>query len=141
MSMERPKISVRGGERRRYKNRDLYVCLALNRLVGGLDIDISQNGLEGDLEKLIHYQNGLPKNTISIEMHTNYSQTNKVLSFLQSKGYVVVESTDRAYRVKITKEGVLFIRKTNGYFAQTYAETIMDHYRYARLPAWFRAEV
>jgi predicted transcriptional regulator len=74
-------------------------------------------------------------------MRTNYSQTSKVLDFLSSKGYVTVEFDDRSRRVKITKQGVLFIRRFNGYYAQTYTELIQEHYRYGRLPAWFRAEV
>ena len=128
------------GPRKKYKNRDLYVCLALNKLVGAMDIDIGQKGLEAELDRVLLYQQGLPKNSLSNEMHTNYSQTRKVLDFLRSKGYVTVESSDRVHLVKITKDGILFIRKTNGYFAQTYADTIQDHYKYSRLPAWFRAE-
>ena len=126
---------------KKYKNRDLYVCLALNRLVRALDIDVSQDGLEQNLDALLYHQHGLPKNTISNEIKTNYKQTNKVITFLRSKGFVTVEASEKAHLVKITKEGVLFIRRSNGYFAETYADLIQQPYRYTRLPAWFRTKV
>jgi predicted transcriptional regulator len=80
-------------------------------------------------------------NSISHEIRTNYKQTHKVLSFLTSKGYVDMRTEDRSHKIMITKQGVLFIRRFNGYYAKTYADIIQEHYRFGRLPAWFRAEV
>ena len=135
----RSKCGVTTGKR--YKNRDLNVCLTLNRLVSALDINVSQEVVERDLELILYRQSGLTMNSISQEMHTNYTQTQKVLSFLQSKGYVTEEKANRARKVKITKQGVLFIQRYNDYYVRTYAEIIQEHYRFGRLPAWFRAEV
>ncbi len=127
--------------RRKYKNRDLYVCLTLNKLVSEMDVDVNQDSLEESLDLLVYNQDGLPKNMISKEIRTNYVQTRKILEFLQTKGFITMEPTERSHNVKITKSGVLFIRKSNFYFAQTYADTIQEHFQFTRLPAWFRSEV
>lgn len=126
--------------RRRYKNRDLYVCLTLNKLVSALDVDIHQTGLEDNLDLLVYNQDGLPKNVISKEIRTNYVQTRKILNFLIGKKFITMESNERSHTIKITKQGILFIRKSNFYFAQTYSDTIEEHFQFKGLPAWYRAE-
>ena len=38
---------------KKYKSWELYMCLALNRLVMELDIDLYQEGLEDKLEQIL----------------------------------------------------------------------------------------
>jgi hypothetical protein len=38
---------------RKYKSWELYMCLALNRLVMELDLDIYQDGLEDKLDEIL----------------------------------------------------------------------------------------
>ena len=122
---------------KKYKTKELYICFALNRLVQELDIDIYQEGLEEGLDALLLHQKGLPKTEISYEIRTNHHQTNKILEFLEEKDYVSVEKGERSYTVKITKEGILYIRRFNEFFISMYEDIIRDHYKYKKLPAWF----
>ena len=125
---------------KKYKTKELYICFALNRLVQELDIDLYQEGLEEELDLILYRQKGIPKTEISYEIRTNHHQTNKILEFLQEKNYVEVEKGERSYTVKITKEGVVYIRKFNEFFINMYEDIIRDHYKYKKLPAWFYLE-
>jgi len=122
---------------KKYKTKELYICFALNRLVQELDIDLYQDGLEEELAALLLYQQGIPKTEISYEIRTNHHQTNKILEFLLEKEYIEIEKGDRSYIVKITMEGILYIRKFNEFFISMYEDIIRDHYKYKKLPAWF----
>jgi len=93
---------------RRYKSWELYVCIALNRLVQELDIDLYQPELE---DKLDH---------------------------MEDSDMVRVESEGRSYRIYITKEGVIHARKYNEFYMMMYRDFLLDHYKYRQLPAWFK---
>jgi len=43
---------------------------------------------------------------------------------------VTVEAKEGRYEVRITKEGVLYIRKYNEFFLSMYREQIEEHYQY-----------
>lgn len=122
---------------KKYKSKELYICFALNRLVQELDIDLYQDDLEPELDKILYKQKGVAKYVISNEIRTNHHQTNKILEHLQEKNYVTLEKEDRSYTIKITKEGVLYIRKFNEFFIGMYEDIIRDHYKFKKLPAWF----
>jgi predicted transcriptional regulator len=125
---------------KKYKTKELYICFALNRLVQELDIDLYQDGLEEELDAILYRQRGIPKTEISNEIRTNHHQTNKILEFLLEKAYVEVEKGERSYTVKITKEGLIYIRRFNEFFISMYEDIIRDHYKYKKLPAWFYLE-
>jgi hypothetical protein len=40
--------------------------------------------------------------------------------------------------VRITREGVLHIRKYNEFYRRIYEEQIRDHYRFTKAPFWLR---
>ncbi len=123
---------------KKYKTKELYICFALNRLVQEIDIDIYQDGLEDDLDAILLYQKGIPKTEISYEIRTNHHQINKILDFLVDKDYVTMEKGERSYTVKITREGILYIRRFNEFFITMYEDIIRDHYKYKQLPSWFK---
>jgi predicted transcriptional regulator len=125
---------------KRYKSKELYICFTLNRLVQELDIDIYQIDIEPDLDRILLGQRGTSKMEICNEIRTNHFQTNKILGSLKEKGYVSIEETQRAYIIKITKDGVLYIRKYNEFFINMYEDLIRDHYKFKKLPAWFNIE-
>ncbi|MFQ6013171.1 MAG: hypothetical protein ACE5LS_05965 [Thermoplasmata archaeon] len=122
-----------------YKDYKIYSCFVLNRLVSELDIDLYQEGLEDKLDMLLtEEQPGLSKEEVKHEIRSNHHMTNKVLDNLQEDGLVTVAREDGRYRVRVTKMGVLYIRKYNSFYKEIYEEQIRDHYRFRELPFWLR---
>jgi predicted transcriptional regulator len=64
--------------------------------------------------------------------------TSKVIEKLEEDGLVKVEKVEGKYEIKITKEGVLYVRKYNQFFMNIYREQIRDHYRFGGMPHWAR---
>lgn len=122
-----------------YKDYKIYCCFVLNRLVSELDIDLYQDGLEDKLDKILADRNpGLSKEEVKHEIRSNHHMTNKVLDRLQEDGLVRVEAEEGRYRILITKEGALHIRKYNDFYKEIYREQIRDHYRFRELPFLLR---
>jgi predicted transcriptional regulator len=67
---------------------------------------------------------------------SNHFMTNKVLDFLVEQSLVRIEEKEAQYEVRITREGVLYVRKYNEFFFNLYEEQSRQHYRYRGLPAW-----
>jgi predicted transcriptional regulator len=123
---------------RKYKSWELYVCIALNRLVQELDIDLYQDELEGKLDNILEDRgHGLTKFEIGNEIKSNHHMTNKVLQNMEETGMISVESEGRSYRIKITKDGVMHARKFNEFYLMMYRDFLLDHYKYRQLPPWF----
>lgn len=117
------------------------MCLALNRLVMELDIDLYQKGLEDKLDEILtKCEVKLPKSEISYEIKSNHQMTNKILSKLEEMGLIRIEFTDPSYQISITKAGVLYLRKYNEFYISMYEDIIRDHYKYRQVPAWFRTK-
>jgi predicted transcriptional regulator len=126
---------------KKYKSWELYMCLALNRLVMELDLDLYQDGLESKLEDILsRSESKLPKSEISYEIKSNYQMTNKILKKLKDMGLIKMERDEdgRSYNISITKEGVLYIRKYNEFYISMYEDIIKDHYKYRPIPSWFK---
>jgi predicted transcriptional regulator len=124
---------------KKYKSWELYMCLALNRLVMELDLDLYQEGLEDKLDEILSKSNvKLPKSEISYEIKSNHQMTNKILNKLKQMGLIEIEFADPSYNISITKEGVLYIRKYNEFYISMYEDIIRDHYKFRQIPAWFR---
>ena len=130
---------------KKYKSWELYMCLALNRLVMELGIDLYQDGLEDKLEVILAEfkdsgKGKVPKSEISYEIKSNYQMTNKILKKLEGMGLIEMEQDERSYNISITKKGVLYIRKYNEFYISMYEDIIRDHYRYRPIPAWFKED-
>jgi len=130
---------------KKYKTWELYLCLALNRLVMELGIDLYQDGLEGKLDEILakyrsEGRGKVPKSEISYEIKSNYQMTNKILMKLQDMGLIEIEQSERSYDIFITKDGVLYIRKFNEFYISMYEDIIKDHYKYRPIPAWFKED-
>ncbi|MCK5559109.1 MAG: hypothetical protein KAJ51_00890 [Thermoplasmata archaeon] len=126
---------------KKYKSWELYLCLALNRLVMELDIDLYQAGLEKKLDEILSKkQVKIPKSEISYEIKSNYQMTNKILNKLESMGLIEIDQRDqgRVYNISITKQGVLYVRKYNEFYISMYEDIIKDHYKYRPIPSWFK---
>ncbi len=122
---------------RMYKDYKIYCCFTLNRLVSELGIDLYQNGLEEKIDSILAANpKGLSKEEIKHEIRSNHFMTNKVIEKLVEDGLVTVEHIDGRYEVRITKAGVLYIRKYNEFFLSIYGEEIRDHYKYRGMPHW-----
>lgn len=121
---------------KKYKTKELYICFTLNRLVQELDVDLYGPNLESELDRILMDQKGVSKMEVSDEIRSNHFQTNKILEALKEKGYVTVEPGEKSYVIKITKDGVLYIRKYNEFFISMYQDIIQEHYRFKKLPAW-----
>ena len=124
---------------RTYKDHKIYCCFVLNRLVSELGIDLYQPDLEQKVEQVLDAQkDGISKEEIKHEIRSNHFMTNKVIERLQEDGLVVVEHLEGRYQVRITREGVLYVRKYNEFFLSIYKEQIQEHFRYRGLPHWAR---
>jgi predicted transcriptional regulator len=124
---------------RKYKSWELYMCLALNRLVMELDLDIYQKDLEDKLDDILAAsQVKVVKSEISYEIKSNHQMTNKILTKLEEMNLIKIEFEDPSYKISITKEGVLYLRKYNEFYISMYEDIIRDHYKYRQIPAWFR---
>ena len=66
--------------------------------------------------------------------------TNKVIEKLVEDHLVTVEAKENRYEVRITKAGVLYIRKYNEFFLSMYREQIEEHYQYRGMPHWARGK-
>ncbi len=122
-----------------YKDHKIYCCLALNRLVSEMGIDLYQHDLESKLDKL--FSEPIPavsKEDIKHEIRSNHFMANKVIEELEAEGFVKVELKDGKYNIRITKEGVLYVRRYNEFFLNIYKEQIRDHYKYHGMPHWAR---
>jgi predicted transcriptional regulator len=124
---------------RTYKDHKIYGCFVLNRLVSELGIDLYQPDLEQKVDQVLHAQKeGISKEEIKHEIRSNHFMTNKVIERLQEDGLVAIEQFDGRYQVRITREGVLYVRKYNEFFLSIYKEQIQEHFRYRGLPHWAR---
>ncbi len=124
---------------RAYKDHKIYCCFTLNRLVAELGINLYQPDLESKLDRLLDDSvKGISKEEVKHEIRSNHFMTNKVIERLVEDGLVTLDHLDNRYQVRITKAGVLYIRKYNEFFMNIYAEQIRDHYRYRGLPHWAR---
>ena len=126
-----------------YKGLEVYSCLALNRIAAQLGIDLMQTELESKLDGILKDRGkGIPKVDISYELRANHHMTNKVLEVLEEEGLIEIQKEDegREYRVRITKKGVLHLRKFNQFYSVIFKRYILDHYKYSTLPSWFIKE-
>lgn len=124
---------------RPYKDYKIYCCFTLNRLVAELGINLYQPDLESKLDHLrIDEVKGISKEEVKHEIRSNHFMTNKVIEKLVEDGLVTVDKREGRYQVRITRQGVLYIRRYNEFFLSMYAEQIRDHYRYRGLPQWAR---
>ena len=123
---------------RPYKDLVIYGCFVLNRLVADLGIDLYQENLEAKLEAILPRQEGVSKEEVKREIKSNHFMTERVLEALVKDAYVTVEQVEGHYHVRITKDGVLHIRKYNEFYRKIYQEQIRDHYRFTKAPFWLR---
>jgi predicted transcriptional regulator len=123
---------------RPYKDLVIYGCFVLNRLVADLGIDLYQENLLAKLDAILPQQQGISKEEVKREIKSNHFMTERVLDALLKDAYVIVEQTDGHYRVRITKEGILHIRKYNEFYRKIYQEQIRDHYRFTKAPFWLQ---
>jgi len=123
---------------RPYKDLVIYGCFVLNRLVADMRIDLYQDGLEAKLDLVLPTQEGLSKEEVKREIRSNHFMTDRVIEGLQKEGHVTVEVVDGRYRIRITRDGVLHIRRYNEFYRKIYDEQIRDHYRFTKAPFWLR---
>ncbi len=123
---------------RPYKDLVIYGCFVLNRLVADLGIDLYQENLEVKLGAILPRQAGISKEEVKREIKSNHFMTERVLEALVKDAYVIVEQIEGHYRVRITREGVLHIRKYNEFYRKIYQEQIRDHYRFTKAPFWLQ---
>ncbi|MGQ9583209.1 MAG: hypothetical protein ACUVV6_06820 [Thermoplasmatota archaeon] len=119
------------------KGLEVYCSLALNRAAAQLGIDLNRPGLEERLDELIRERAaGLPKAIFSCELRANHHITEKALRALEEEGL----EEKKEYRVRITKKGVLHLRKYNQLYSTLFRRYILDRYKYSFLPSWFTSE-
>ncbi len=123
---------------RPYKDLVIYGCFVLNRLVADMGIDLYQDALESKLEIVLPTQRGMSKEEVKREIKSNHFMTDRVIEALLKDGHVTVESMEGRYRIRITRDGVLHIRRFNEFYRKIYNEQIRDHYRFTKAPFWLR---
>ncbi|UCE39315.1 MAG: hypothetical protein JSW00_08880 [Thermoplasmata archaeon] len=120
-----------------YKSYELYCSFALNRLVVELNINVYQNWEEDKINDILAQQKGVSKGDIKYEIKSNNYMTNKVLSKLEKEGLIESVRLEDRYNIKITKKGVLHVKKFNEFYWEMFSEHIIQHYKYRQLPIWF----
>jgi len=123
---------------RPYKDLVIYGCFVLNRLVADMGIDLYQDALESKLELVLPNQRGMSKEEVKREIKSNHFMTDRVIEALEKERHVAVEVVDGRYRIRITRERVLHIRRYNDFYRKIYTEQIRDHYRFTKPPFWLR---
>ena len=123
---------------RPYKDLVVYGCIVLNRLVARLGIDLYQEALESKLGPLLDRQEGMSKEEVKREIRSNHVMTTRVIEALVSDGFATLEQAEGRYRLRITREGVLHIRRYNEFYRKVYEEQLRDHYRFTQAPFWLR---
>ncbi|HKZ89510.1 MAG TPA: hypothetical protein VJ300_04545 [Thermoplasmata archaeon] len=123
---------------RPYKDLVIYGCFVLNRLVAEARFDLYQEGLEDKLDSLLQDQHGISKEEVKREIRSNHFMTDRVIDALVEDRNVTIEVSEGRYRIRITREGVLHIRKYNEFYRKIYEEQIRDHYRFSKAPFWLR---
>ena len=123
---------------RPYKDLIVYGCIVLNRLVARLGVDLYQEDLESKIGPLLDRQEGMSKEEVKREIRSNHVMTTRVIDALVSGGFATLEEADGRYRLRITREGVLHIRRYNEFYRKVYEEQIRDHYRFTQAPFWLR---
>ena len=128
-------------EGKRYKDYKIYCCITLNRIVSEMNIDIYQDDLESKLDMLmdsIDYK--VTKADIMHEIRSNHKMTNKVLRDLTDDGFVEIQKEEKGYNVKITKKGIIHIRRYNEFYLRLYKRQIEDLYALRPPPPSLRAD-
>jgi len=124
---------------RPYKDLIIYGCFVLNRLVSELQVNLMQDGLEPKLDSLLATKPVfLTKEQVKREIRSNHFMTTRVIEYLARDGYVRVEEQEGRYRIYLTKEGLLHVRRYNDFYRRVYQEQIRDHYRYVPPPGPLR---
>src|SRR5438445_4735962 len=123
---------------RPYKDLIIYGCFVLNRLVAEMGIDLYQEGLDAKLALVLPNQHGLSKKEVKREIKSNHFMTDRVIEALEKGGQVTIEQFEGRYRIRITREGVLHIRRYNEFYRKIYQEQSRDHYRFTKDPFWLR---
>ncbi len=124
-----------------YKSYKVYRVIVLNFLVRALNINIYQKNLEEKLDKILEKSNyKITKSDIRHEIRSNHKMTEKVLKELKDEELINIIEEDKRSYVRITKKGVLHLRKWNRFYINLYREQIVDHYRYTGVPPWFTEE-
>jgi predicted transcriptional regulator len=123
---------------RPYKDLVIYGCFVLNRLVADMGIDLYQDAIESKLGARIPGQRGMSKEEVKREIKSNHFMTDRVIEALLKDGHVTVEEVEGRYRIRITHDGVLHIRRYNEFYRKIYNEHIRDHYRFTKAPFWLR---
>jgi len=78
------------------------------------------------------------KEQVKREIRSNHFMTTKVIEALAKEGWVRVEVQEGHYRIFLTKEGALHVRRYNDFYRRVYQEQIRDHYAYTKAPFWLR---
>ncbi|UCG67993.1 MAG: hypothetical protein JSV09_09130 [Thermoplasmata archaeon] len=120
-----------------YKSYELYCSFALNRLVAELNINVYQDWEEDKVNDILAQQKGVSKGDIKYEIKSNNYMTNKVLSKLEKEGLIESVRLEDRYNIKITKKGLLHVKKFNEFYWEMFSEHIIQHYKYRQLPIWF----
>jgi predicted transcriptional regulator len=120
-----------------YKSYELYCSFALNRLVAELNINVYQDWEEDKIDDILAQQKGVSKGDIKYEIKSNNYMTNKVLQKLEKEGLIESVRLEDRYNIKITKKGLLHVKKFNEFYWEMFSEHIIQHYKYRQLPIWF----
>lgn len=98
-----------------------------------------QDDLEKKIDKILENDKTMvSKEDIKHEIKSNHYMTDKVLKKLEEDGFIRLDRIENRYRIRITREGVLHVRKYNTFYAEMYKREMIAHYQYKELPDWFK---
>ena len=125
---------------KKYKDYRFYAFVALNLIASTLDIDINQKGLKEKLGPILKSQEGVSKSAIMYEIRSNHNMTNKVIDYLQDEELAVMEKVGGEYCIKITAQGIIYLREYSRFYTQIFKTEIAALYKFRATPGWVKEE-
>jgi predicted transcriptional regulator len=121
---------------KRYKDYRFYAFVVLNFISSTLDINIFQKDLSAIISPILESQNGISKSAVMYEINSNHNMTNKVLNYLTKENLIDIQTSGGEYNIKITKQGIFYLREYSRFYIHLFNEEIAELYKYRQVPVW-----
>ena len=82
----------------------------------------------------------MSKSAIMYEIKSNLNMTNKVIAYLEEEALVSMESLKGEYSIKITKQGIIYLREYSRFYQSLFKKEIAELYRFRTAPVGMEGE-
>jgi predicted transcriptional regulator len=110
--------------------------VVLNFIASTLDINIFQKELSKIITPILETQTGVSKSSVMYEINSNHNMTNKVIDYLLNEMLIDLKTSGGEYNIKITKQGIMYLREYSRFYIHLFNEEIAELYKYRQVPSW-----